>query len=380
MNQNWIAVWGCPISRPARHISEWMKDTTVRMGLFMTVSGKALRFHFSNLFGTEQAVITRATVSVMPKSRVVELSRMKEITFGGKESGVMAPGGGICSDEIDFAFEAGEMLGVSLYFREFTKPTTAHQNGGTYIKKWVASGDHSHSGDLPLNDYADAAHYPFLHTVDALCDEGCYSVAAFGDSITAQTWPDRLAHRLYDEGVRNVAVIRKAIGGSRVLREYPCASYFTYGPKGLDRFEREVVQAGVKKVFILHGINDIIHPMEEENPFRPITDLPTAEQLIEGLQFYLNVARAHGIEAYVSPILPAMGWHSFTEARNGIREEVNDWIRNRSGAKVLPFEEAVMDPENPLCLRKEFDSGDHLHPSGKGAQAMADSIPLDVFA
>lgn len=380
MNQHWMAVWGCPIARPGKQTCEWMKDVTARMELVMTVSGSALRFHFSNLFGEDEVSIRRATVSVAENRREIDLARLAEITFGGKEQGVMAPQGELCSDEIPFAFQAGEKLTVNLYFEDFTHVQTAHQNGGALLAKWHCQGDHTHNVALPLADYSDLPFYPFLHTVDALCDENCYSIVAYGDSITAQSWPDRLNQRLLAEGVTNTTVIRKAISGSRVLREYPCASYYGYGPKGLDRFEREVVRAGVKKVIILHGVNDLIHPMYEPNPWRPITDLPTAQELIAGLQFYVDVAHANGIEAYLAPILPFQGWHSYEQRREDIRQEVNRWIREDSNADgVIDFDKALADDRDPNCLSAPYDSGDHLHPSGNGAQTMAECIPLSFF-
>lgn len=375
MNKNWIAAWGCPIAQPPRNIAEWVKDTTVRMNLFMTVSGSAVRLHFSNLFGQNAATITRATVAACRGGSDIDTARLAEVTFGGSTSGTMAPHGAITSDEIPFEFKAGESITVNLYFGDFVKLDTAHCNSGDFIEKWVAGGDYTRSATLDINGLNVADSYPFIHTVDALCSDDCYSIVAFGDSITSQSWPDRLARRVNELGITNVAVVRKAISGSRVLREYPCVSYRTYGPRGDARFEREVLQAGVKKVFILHGINDIIHPGELGNPFRPISDLPTADELIDGLMYYINTAHRHGIEVYLSPILPFCGWRTYTDEKEIVRLTVNRWIREEAPVEgIIDFEAAVWNPRDPLFMLPQFDSGDHLHPSGDGAQAMADCI------
>jgi len=37
------------------------------------------------------------------------------------------------------------------------------------------------------------------------------------------------------------------------------------------------------------------------------------------------------------------------------------------------------DPDNKGQMRPDYDSGDHLHPSSKGAKAIADTIPLNWF-
>ena len=378
MNNKWIAAWGCPIAKPYRNIAQWVKDTTVRFNIFMTVDGSALRFHFSNLFGEHQAEITHASVAAYMGDRAIDTARMATITFDGEQIGKMAAGEDICSDEIPFNFKAGETLSVSLYFGEFTQMTTAHQNGGRFMEKWVVSGDYTHTSQLDINDNSDADSYPFIHTIDALCSDDCYSIIAFGDSITAQSWPDRLRRRINEMGKNNVAVVRKAISGSRVLREYPCTAYQTYGPKGDARFEREVLRAGVKKVLILHGINDLIHPERNGSIFRPISHMPNAQQLIEGLMYYINTAHANGIEVYLSPILPFEGWRTYNEEKEAIRVEVNEWIYNEAPVEgVLPYETALQDPENPKRFLPQFDAGDHLHPSDAGAQQIADSTPKE---
>ncbi len=378
MNNKWVAAWGCPIAKPSRLTAEWIKDTTVRFNVFMTLSGSALRFHFSNLFSDYEAEITRATVSLSKGGGAIDKTRLKDITFSGKENGKMEANGNIVSDEIPFEFTAGDVLTVSLYIGDFAKMSTAHQNSGEFIEKWLATGDNTHEEILPVNSCVAADTYPFIHTIDALCSDECYSIIAYGDSITAQSWPDRLSRRINALGKNNIAVVRKAISGSRVLREYPCDGYRPYGPKGRDRFEREVLLSGVKKVYILHGINDIIHP--DGSMFRPIEHLPTPEELIEGLKFYIDTAHKNGIQVYISPILPFKGWRTYNEEKEAIRIAVNDWIRNEAEIEgVIDLESAVADPDDFLCMKPEFDSGDHLHPSSEGAQAMADSIPEEML-
>ncbi|MBQ8894390.1 MAG: lipase [Clostridia bacterium] len=380
MNEHWIAAWGSAIAKTHRRAAEWMHDTTVRLELKMTVPGTALRFQFSNLFGKEDAVITKATVGIADGNKM-DPHRWVPITFEGNQSGTVAAGQGLTSDAADLEFEAGECLSLNLYFADFTQLITGHTGGDAFHGRWVANGDQTEAEELPATEYMDGDVFPFIHTVEALVPEDCYSIVTFGDSITAQTWPDRLKRRVEEElGRKDVAIVRKAISGSRVLREYPCDLYRHYGPKGHDRFEREVCLPGVKKVFILHGINDIIHPTTEGKPFRPITDQPTAEELIEGLMFYINKAHEHGIAVFLSPILPFEGWRTYNEEKEAIRQKVNYWIYREAPVEgVLPFELALLNPDSPLSMQAQYDSGDHLHPSGNGAQAMADSIPEEFI-
>lgn len=106
----------------------------------------------------------------------------------------------------------------------------------------------------------------------------------YGDSITAQAWPDELMLRLLREGKKHTSVIRRAASGTRILRQYDCITYDSYGLKGSNRFSHEIPTFGADTIIIQQGINDIIHPVGcDINPFRPMSDLPTAEELIDGL-------------------------------------------------------------------------------------------------
>ena len=72
----------------------------------------------------------------------------------------------------------------------------------------------------------------FLTGVDALCREDCHALVCFGDSITAESWPDYLMLRVLRDGPENLSVIRRGIGGSRVLRSYQHVLIRHYGRKG----------------------------------------------------------------------------------------------------------------------------------------------------
>ena len=82
----------------------------------------------------------------------------------------------------------------------------------------------------------------------------------------------------------------------------------------------------------------------------------------------------------MSGILPFEDWRTYNEEKEQIRELVNFWIYRGSEIDgILPFEVALMNPDKPLQMLPEFDSGDHLHPSDAGAQMMADCIPEELL-
>jgi lysophospholipase L1-like esterase len=206
-------------------------------------------------------------------------------------------------------------------------------------------------------------------------------VVCYGDSITAQDWPDYLTLRCAEEGYNHTGIIRRATSGSRILREYSCLTYESYGLMGSNRFHHEVPTDGADAVIIQQGINDIIHPVGEKvNVFRPMSDLPTVEELIDGLKTYIKQARSYGYKVYVGTLLPMGGWRTDAPFRQEMRHAYNDFIRTTDLIDgCIDFDKALRDPENPDWFLPEYDSGDHLHPSAAGYRRMAMEVPGELL-
>ena len=150
---------------------------------------------------------------------------------------------------------------------------------------------------------------------------------------------------------------------------------------GSRRFAHEVPTDGADAVIVQQGINDIIHPVGEAvNVFRPMSDLPTAEELIEGLKTYIAQARQMGLRVYVGTLLPMGGWRTDAPFRQEMRHAFNDFIRTTPLIDgCIDFDAALRDPARPDWFRPEYDSGDHLHPSKKGYERMAAEVPAELL-
>ena len=379
-NKKWVALWGAAENYTSVRQFDYVKDMSFRYPIFPTVNGEGIRIHLSNKFGTENCTLTKATVAICTEKSSIDAETVVPITFGGAYSLTMWPGGEYVSDEIDFRVTAGIEIAVTMYFADVTQIRTGHSNTGRYIKQYYIKGNFCDSAELPDEQRIEGQSYVFLNTVDVLAAEDTAAIVAFGDSITAQPWPDCLAHRIYDAGIRNRTVIRRGIGGNRVLREYRQRDMCGYGVAGIKRFEHAVADvAGVDRVFVLQGINDLLHPRDGYRRC-PMDELPTADELIAGLQTYIDIAHKHGIKIYLATILPHEPFLYCEGDKETKRLRVNEWIRNEAGCDgVIDFEAAVWDPENHSRLLREYDSGDKLHPSFAGAQKMADSIPEELF-
>ena len=94
-------------------------------------------------------------------------------------------------------------------------------------------------------------------------------------------------------------------------------------------------------------------------------------------------AHAHGIRINGATILPFTG--SMYQKRNAEgeadRKAINDWIRAAGHFDaVIDLDKALRDPAHPEQMLPELDKGDHLHPSVAGHAAMAEAVPLSLFA
>ncbi len=375
----WVACWGNATSITDRNEAVYAKNLTLRYPIRVVFAGSKLRFHFSNLTGTEEVKITKAFVALKDKSDYAPI----KITLAGKTELQIPAGKEITSDEIDFTVEAGQTIEVSMYFSDFTQMNAGTLVTGPLSKGQYAYGDFAGEKSFPDDLSRSTNWFYFLNTVDVFTEEKNHALVCYGDSITAQSWPDYLAQRAWDNGFHNVAIIRRAVCGTRILRQYDCITYAAYGLKGETRFPIEMNVAGASAVIIQHGINDIIHPDGvETNKFRPWSDMPTAQDLEKGVEeFYIAHARKLGVKVWSGTLLPIFGWRTYAPFRDEVRNEFNDWLRtSETFDGCVDFDKAVRNPQRPESFADGFDSGDHLHPSENAYKAMAEAVPCELLA
>ena len=109
---------------------------------------------------------------------------------------------------------------------------------------YFAVGNQTEEAVLGMDTSKKTHTVYFLSDIDVLTDEGNRTLICYGDSITAQAWPDELMLRTLENGDGTTAVIRKAASGTRILRQYDNITYDSYGLKGETRFPREIQVSG----------------------------------------------------------------------------------------------------------------------------------------
>ena len=380
-NLTWTSAWGNAVSIAEHHPQAYAKDITLRYPVYMPFSGDALRFTFDNYCGSEPVTISGATISSAsfslsdkaPLSCDVTAKSICDITFDGKAAVSIDAHKTVVSDPVSFPVEKGSTLCVSIYFSDFTLMQSAVMITGPLSKGFFSLGDQTHTASLSIDTSKTTNWFYFLSNIDILTDDKNHAILCYGDSITAQAWPDYLTLFAKDAVSNHTSFIRRATSGSRVLREYHCITYDSYGLKGKNRFLHEAPTSGAKAIIIQQGINDIIHPVGvETNPFRPMSDLPTAGELIDGYQWYIEQAKKLDYKVYMGTLLPIHGWRTYAPFREELRNEVNSWICHTNDIDgCIDFDAALRDERNPSAFREGFDSGDHLHPSAAAYKAMA---------
>ena len=290
----WVACWGTATSITERKEAIYAKDLTLQYPIKMAFSGSSLRLHLSNLTGSEAVEIT--------KTFLLHNGKAHEVFFAGEKTARIEAGKEVLSDEIELEVKRGDEVTVSFYLGSFTQMNAGTLLSGPRSKGVYAYGDFAtiHFSDIPSDKKRNTNWFYFLNTLDILTEEKNFALICYGDSITAQSWTDYLAIRCEDEGFSHIAVIRRAVCGTRILRQYDCLTYQAYGLKGSTRFPLEMQTAGAKALIIQHGINDIIHPVGvETNIFSPWSDMPTSQDLIEGVKnIYIKTARYPDLVGY----------------------------------------------------------------------------------
>jgi lysophospholipase L1-like esterase len=383
----WAASWGASQQVPEPHNAlpiEDLHDATVRQIFHLSVGGPALRVHVSNAFGTEALHVTSVHVAhpVSQSSSGIDAASDRGLTFGGRPDVTIPPGAEFVSDPLEYPMTPLSDLAVSLHLGEPPLQETGHP--GSRATSYYVHGDWVSAPSL--NEAKHVDHWYQVSEIDVQTTSGGASVIALGDSITdghgATTngndrWTDVLAARLQGSpGTRNIGVSNQGIGGNHLLTD-------GLGPNVLARLDRDVLApAGVRWVIVFEGVNDL--GGLARNGEVPLAEhAALVQRVIAAYQQMVTRTHVHGLRVYGATITPYAGstYYHPRPLSEADRQAVNAWIRTPGNFDaVIDFDAAVRDPQHPDQLLPAYDCGDHLHPSPAGYKAMADIIPLTLFA
>ena len=374
--KHWLATWS---TSPSDGRGPALIDQSLRLIVNPTLGGTRVRVRLSNRFGPRAVTLAAVTIARRASGADLAPGTVRRLRFERRPSVTIPPGGEVVSDARRFAYEAFEDLVVSLHVSGTSGLSTEHATAvqTSYVAP-PGSGDRT--GDESGIAFAGTiSSWLFLSDVEVRAPRRVRAVVALGDSITDGfpeprnrngRYPDLLARRLAAAGMR-LAVQNQGISGNEVLREGVLPGF---GPSLLARLDRDALdQAGASIVILMEGTNDVGVPPP-----------PTAEHVVAGLRTVVERLRAAGLRVIIGTLPPckdfALALHG-TASAIAARNAINDWIRTSGVADaVIDFHAVLRDPDDPDRLRREFDSGDHLHPSPAGYAAMADAVDLALLA
>lgn len=361
-------------------------NQTLRLVLRPTLGGERVRVVLSNQFGTAPLVVGAAHVALRAKDSAIDVGSGRAVKFSGSASTTIPAGAVSISDPVDLALPTGSDLVVDLYVPGDTQATVQRQPDGMLVASPVTmhTGANQTSYVSSSGNYAGSDAFPVATTtpswfllarVEVAAPPTTGVIVAIGDSITDGTrstpntnnrWPDHLAARLARAAGPKMAVLNAGIAGNRVLLDGA-------GQNLVARFDRDVLsQAGVTHVVVMEGINDI--GQARANP------LPSAADLIAAHRQLILRAQARGLKIFGATLTPFEGAGYWTPEGEAKRVALNEWIRtSREYDGIIDFDAATRDPKQPTKFLALYNSGDNLHPSDAGYQAMANAIDLSLF-
>nr|AGU12234.1 GDSL-like Lipase/Acylhydrolase family [uncultured organism] len=385
--ERWVASWATSQMVPAAKDALPAGDVTngtLRQTLRLSTGGGRIRMRLSNAFGTEPLKLSGVHVALAaaPGSARIDSASDRALTFSGRPDVTIPAGAEYLSDPIDFPAAPLANLAITLRF-DGAPPAQQTSHPGSRTTSWFGPGDQLAAAELTGGKSID--RWFVISGVDVQRPAGA-SLVTFGDSITDgygvttngnNRWPDILAARLQaDPRTKGVGVLNAGIGGNRLLLD-------GLGPNAMARFDRDVLnQASVKYVILLEGVNDL-GTLTREQPASPETHAALVARMIASYDQMIRRARERGIKIYGATVMPygGSGYYHPDATNEQDRQAINAWIRapGRFDA-VIDFDKLMADPANPSKLSAAYDSGDGLHPSLAGYKAMADAVPLALFA
>ncbi|MFI7414594.1 SGNH/GDSL hydrolase family protein [Streptomyces sp. NPDC049627] len=376
----WVGAWSAsPVGGEPGTEIEGLAGRSVRNVVHTSVGGTSTRITLSNLYGQSALTITHASIAVAAGTGTAAAvaDTMRRLTFGGNTTVVIPPGQQVLSDVVRLAIRAGTDVLVTTYSPTPSGPVTFHPHARQ--TSYVAEGDLTEDA-TGVAYTGQVGSWRYLTALDVLSNESDGTVVVFGDSLTDgitstenanRRWTDVLSRRLREavaagQDVPRYSVVNQGISGNQILASG--SGRPADNQAGVGRFHRDVLsRTNVKVVVIDLGVNDILR-----NP-----KLADPDRILAGLRTLVRQAHARGLKVVGATLMPFQGHRGYTDAREGVRQQINAEIRaGHVFDAVADFDEAVRDPYNPRKFRPDYDSGDHLHPSDKGYERMADTFDL----
>lgn len=370
--QGWIGTWATAPQTVVKSFMPYnnnMSNRSVRQVVKVSIGGDMIRLKLSNIYSTEPVVIRSIYIAHAKDSFAIDPKSAKYLKFSNQYKVTIPAGKSITSDALPYNLKPLQRLAITINYTSAPTVPTVHMGSRTtsYIMKGVTNAHSNFEKAFREN------HWYNISGIDVYTMRtDLSSIAIIGNSITdgkcstdnAQNrWPDVMSEMLQLKyKITNQGVLNLGIGNNRVV--VPGG----FGVLAKERFDKDVLaQAGVKKVIIFEGINDI-------GAAKSGYSETVARQLIESYQAMIKKAKARRLKVYLGTITPFKGAGYYSPFHEAARQTMNEWIRNQAKNKevdgILDFAKLLQDPKDDRRMKKEYVSNDWLHPNPTGYKAM----------
>lgn len=370
--QGWIGTWATAPQTVVKSFMPYnnnMSNRSVRQVVKVSIGGDMIRLKLSNIYSTEPVVIRSIYIAHAKDSFAIDPKSAKYLKFSNQYKVTIPAGKSITSDALPYNLKPLQRLAITINYTSAPTVPTVHMGSRTtsYIMKGVTNAHSNFEKAFRENHWYNISGIDIYTMRTDLS-----SIAIIGNSITdgkcstdnAQNrWPDVMSEMLQLKyKITNQGVLNLGIGNNRVV--VPGG----FGVLAKERFDKDVLaQAGVKKVIIFEGINDI-------GAAKSGYSETVARQLIESYQAMIKKAKARRLKVYLGTITPFKGAGYYSPFHEAARQTVNEWIRNQAKNKevdgILDFAKLLQDPKDDRRMKKEYVSNDWLHPNPTGYKAM----------
>ena len=368
--QNWIGTWATAPQTVVKSFMPYnncMTNRSVRQVVKVSIGGDVIRLKLSNIYSMQPVEIRSIYIAHAKDSSDIDAKTAQYFKFGNSYKTIIPAGKQIVSNALKFKLRNLERVAITINYTSAPEIPTVHMGSRTtsYIMKGVTNAHSNFAKAFREN------HWYNISGIDVYTmSNNMSAIAIIGNSITdgkcstdnAQNrWPDvmsemlQLKHKITNQGVLNLG-----IGNNRVT--VPGG----FGALAKERFDRDILmQSGVKKVVIFEGVNDI-------GAARSGSSETVARQIIESIQGMVKKAKARKMKVYLGTITPFKGAGYYTHFHEAARLYVNDWIRSQAKNVdgILDFAKLLQDPNDDRRMKREYASGDWLHPNPNGYKVM----------
>ena len=374
--KHWVATWATAEQVVEPHNcppAPGLENNSIRQIVQTSISGKEVRVKFSNEFSKGPVTINAAEIAraaTAGSSSDIIAGTEVSLTFNGKKSVTIQPGGLVTSDPVKFRMGDRENVAITMHLGQASS-TSVTGHPGSRTDSYLIEGQGS-----DFSNAVKTAHWYIINAIEIKAEKKARAVVVLGNSITdgrgsttneQNRGADNLSRRLLaNKKTRRVAVLNMGLGGNCILNG-------GLGPTGKSRYPRDLFkQEGVKYIILFEGVNDLGGRGDA---------ITKAKQIIDVYKQIIDEAHERDIKVFGAPVMQFKGNNYYSENHEAGRQQLNQWIRSSGYFDgVIDFDAAMGNPDDPAQLNPKYlFENDYLHPNADGYVRMADCIDLKLF-